>query len=610
MSAGWGVLLVLAASCSLLLASPAAGTAGLPAAGADAAGPGGGVALHVIPFPNTPDASPRSDIIFSSLRPADLSGTPVVVGSISGTHSGRLTGLPDHAGTAFVPSRPFVPGESVAVRADLINGRAGTASGDPGATHLRFSFAIAVAGSGQVSATPSQARGATDAGTSRPTFRSAPGLDPPPVHVSRGPAPGARDIFLSPSGGSPGMMILNRRGQLVWFHPLRGASAAANLEVQGYHGRSVLTWWQGTFQDGRGTGGEDVILNRAYHRIAVVRPGWGYASDQHEFQITPQGTALVDAYVPVRADLRRLGGSRDGTLADCVVQEVDIRTGTVLWEWHALGHVPLSSSYLHPPPSSVYDPFHLNSVQQLPGHRLLLSFRHTWAVYEIDQPTGRVVWTLGGKRSSFTMGKGTRFEWQHDAHLYGAHLLTVFDDAASPQEEPESSAKELRLKSSTHRVSLVRRFWHSPPLLASTQGSAQLLPDHDMFVGWGSAPYFSEYTSAGRQVFDASFPLTSASYRAYRFAWTGDPVSRPALALSRSKRGVIWARVSWNGATQIARWRVLGGSAGHAPRALKTKRWSGFETAIALPGAPSRLLVEGLDAHGRVLGRSLTESRP
>jgi hypothetical protein len=245
-------------------------------------------------------------------------------------------------------------------------------------------------------------------------------------------------------------------------------------------------------------------------------------------------------------------------------------------------------------------------VQQLPGQRLLISLRNTSAVYEIDELTGRVIWTLGGKDSSLRMGPGTRFEFQHDAHLQDFGLLTLFDDAAAPQEEPQSSAKELRIDSSAGTVSLVHRYTHSPSLLAGSQGSAQLLADRDVFVGWGSQPDFSEYARGGRQVFNASFALTNASYRAYRSAWMGHPLTRPAIALSRAPSGRIHIYVSWNGSTQVASWRLVGGSGPRALAALQVKPWSGFETAIAVPRAPRYVAVQALDAGGRVIGQSRT----
>jgi hypothetical protein len=202
------------------------------------------------------------------------------------------------------------------------------------------------------------------------------------------------------------------------------------------------------------------------------------------------------------------------------------------------------------------------------------------------------------------MGRGTRFEFQHDAHLQDHGLLTLFDDAAAPQEEPESSAKELRIDTTTGTVSLVHSYTHSPSLLAGSQGSAQLLADGDVFVGWGSQPDFSEYAPGGRQVFNASFALTNASYRAYRSAWTGRPLTRPAVAISRAPSGRIHLYVSWNGATQVASWRVVGGSGPRALTALQEKPWSGFETAISLHRTPRYVAAQALDADGRVIGQS------
>ncbi|HZU60125.1 MAG TPA: hypothetical protein VE983_04125, partial [Solirubrobacteraceae bacterium] len=241
-------------------------------------------ALHVIPFPNTPDASAESEIIFSALRPSDLAGDPVVTGSSSGVHPGKLARLPDHAGTVFSPAQPFTPGERVTVRAPLTSPRAGTASGDPGSMSLSFSFTVA---------SPPPTTGATARAASVRAhassrdyldFRSQPQLHPTLVHVSSARAPGTRDIFVSPrslvlfaptpkhSNAQSGPMILNPSGQLVWFYPLPGKMVAFNLEEQTYRGQPVLTWWQG----GAGYGSQDMIFNASYQPVAVVKGGWGY----------------------------------------------------------------------------------------------------------------------------------------------------------------------------------------------------------------------------------------------------------------------------------------------------------------------------------------------
>jgi hypothetical protein len=401
-------------------------------------------------------------------------------------------------------------------------------------------------------------------------------------------------------------MILDSRGRLLWFRRLR-RGPATNLQVQHYRGRPVLTWWQGVFS-GRGlaVAGQDMILNSSYRTVATLHAGHGYVADPHEFQITPQGTALIDAWVPVHTDLSSVGGPRHGMVLDCVIQKLSIPSGHVLWEWHSVGHVPLNTSYAgRPARSRPYDYFHLNSIQQLPDGNLLISARNTWAVYEISKRTGKVLWTLGGKHSSFTMGPGTEFEWQHDARLSANGTLTLFDDAALPQEEQQSSAKEMRLNTHTMRASLVRRYDHSPAVLSGTQGSAQRLPNGDVFVGWGSQPYFSEYSPSGHQIFSGSFALGVESYRAYRFPWTGRPATRPAMAVSRPAGGRPRVYASWNGATEVRAWRVLGGPRRGALRPIgrPTPR-HGFETVIRLVSSPAYLAVQALGRGGRILAAS------
>src|SRR5205085_7165633 len=89
----WLMRGLLPAACLGPLAAPAAAAS----------------ALHVIPFPGTPDASPRSQVIFSSLAVAEVRSVSVI-GSASGRHSGHLISLPDGRGTAFVPDTPFTGG--------------------------------------------------------------------------------------------------------------------------------------------------------------------------------------------------------------------------------------------------------------------------------------------------------------------------------------------------------------------------------------------------------------------------------------------------------------------------------------------------------------------
>lgn len=557
------------------------------------------VALHVVPFPGTPDVPPSSPVIFSSLRQADLRSV-TVGGSRSGIHDGRVAALPDGDGTAFYPARPFAPGELVRVTAALRSPSAGTASGDPAASTLRFSFRIGSAVPAP-SAIPAVRRREHVSHLPTQGFHSEPDLHPPLVAFSNDLDTKSGDIFVTAQNPvQPGPMILDPHGRLVWYHPV-SRGQPMNLQVQRYRGKPVLTWWEGLFRHW----GSDTIMDSSYRTVAVVHGADGLVADLHDFRITAQNTALIDAYQETQVNLSKMGGPKDGHVLDCIIQELDIKTGKVLWEWHALGHIPLSASHTPlPTGSAAFDYFHLNSIQQLSNGNLVISARNTWAVYEIDRSTGKLVWTVGGRSPSFHMGPHTDFEWQHNAVLRG-HTLSLFDDAAAPQEEFESSAKILRINARARTVTLVHRYTHRPSLVANSAGSTQVLPDGDVFVGWGPEPDFSEYTPSGRQIFNGTFSVGTDSYRAFRFRWTGQPTTPPALVLSPASGGGVTLYASWNGATRVKKWQVLDGLTPYTLTAdgLPYPR-TGFETAITLPNRPPFIAVQAMARSGLVLGMS------
>jgi hypothetical protein len=597
-----GLLLALAVPAAPALAAPAM------------LRPAPGAGLEAIPFPGTPDASPDTRVILPSLTVADVASV-AVAGTASGFHDGRLIGLPDGAGVAFAPDHPFTPGERVHVHVGLRSLLAAQAAGVPDGGALNYFFRVAVPVRARKSVEGTRRRsGPASVEHNGMVLHSLPGLRPPTVHASGDPDSVSGDIFLTPMNSyqrvvdiQRGPMIVNSHGQLVWFRNIHGG-LAMNLAVQTLNGRPVLTWWQGRVNWSQG---EDVIADSSYSTLAVLHAADGYTTDSHEFQITPQGTAIINATTPVKRDLKKLGGPVDGTVLDDIVQELDIRTGRVLWEWHSLGHVPLSASYMKPVGSDLFDYFHLNSVQQLPDGNLLVSARHTWAVYEISRRTGRIIWTLGGKHSSFRFGPGAKFSWQHDARLTG-DTLSLFDDASDgpEQEERQSSAKILRLNMLTRRATLAHRYTHSPSLVSISQGNTQRLPNGNLFVGWGADPEFSEYAPNGKQIFNASFVLGVNTYRAYRFPWTGRPATPPDLAITPAGGHHLKLYASWNGATGVAAWRVIGGdrptSLSYVTRATRT----GFETTIKLTSALPYLAVQALNSHDHVLATSAAERNP
>lgn len=426
--------------------------------------------------------------------------------------------------------------------------------------------------------------------------------------AAHGTAPGY--IFIAPKEGveQGGPLILRNDGQVVWFRPL-DTHRVANFRVQRYRGQPVLTWWRGeTLKAGSNNrnrhNGHYVIADDSYRVIATVTAANGLGGDLHDFLLTPRNTALFTIYHRVPYDLSALGGPKHGTIAEGVVQEVDVATGRLLFEWHSLDHVSPKESYepLPKPASNSYDYFHINSIDVEPNGNLLVSGRYTHAVYEIRRSDGAVVWRLGGKRSDFALGPAARFAWQHDVERQPDGTITMFDNEAHhPKAGLETRVLVLRLDEKRRTASVVRTYTHPNPLLAPSQGSAQFLPDGHVFVGWGSEPYATEFDHAGDVLLDLRFGASRFdSYRAYRFRWHGHPTDPPALAVVPGSRGTT-VYASWNGATEVAGWRVLAGPDRQHLTTIAEAAKSGFETSIRVRSRAHVFEVAALDAKGRVM---------
>lgn len=452
-------------------------------------------------------------------------------------------------------------------------------------------------------------------------FVSRPDLSPPAVTVTRSPAflsgPGAaaapRYILLSPKGynttgpGQPGLMIVDTTGNLVWFRPLPSpASAPFDLQVQRYHGQPVLTWWAGTVVSVYGEG-MGYLADAAYRTIATIRAGNGLQVDLHELNLTPQGTALITAYRTADADLSALGGPARGQVLACQAQEIDIASGRMLFAWDSLDHVPLTESQ-QPLPSGPndgpYDYFHMNSVALAPDGDLLISSRNTWTIYKVSRKGGQIVWRLGGKASDFRRGPGAAFYWQHHVRALGGGRISIFDDGASPPEEPQSRGIVLSVDETSKQARLLAQYTNPARLLADNQGSVQVMSDGRVFVGWGDQPYFSEFAADGTMLLDGRLPADDQSYRAFTADWAARPVDQPAVAVQSSTAGGVTLYASWNGATELAGWQALAGPSAETLAIAARARRTGFETAIAVNSSGPYFAAVALDAAGRQIGRS------
>jgi Arylsulfotransferase (ASST) len=550
-------------------------------------------AVSVFPSPNTTSALPRTQITFRGI-PASQIGNVQVAGSRSGVHSGTIEADSDGQGGSFIPNQPFAAGETVTVNTGLnvlggTNGSFHFGIATPFGTFTAMKLPIVPAGSNGVQ-----------------YFHSRPDLQPASVTISKNSRSAyGGDIFLTPQYGpnQNGPMILDPSGNLVWFQPLAPNQLAADFRVQQYQGQPVLTWWQGYTNNGSGSG-EGVIYNAHYQQIATVQAGNGLRGmDLHEFLLTPQGDAWIVGVSPVHY------GSLKRPLMDGVVQEIDIKTGLVLFEWHALDHVPISESFFKTnAPGYVYDPYHVNSITIDRDGNPIVSMRDTWASYKVNVQTGAVMWTLGSNRNNFKMGSGTSTAFQHDVLVQPDGTFTMFDDGGGPPTVRPGRAIRVAVNETTRTVTLIKQYEHNPGLDTNFEGNAQLLPNGNMFVGWGQQPYFTEFNSAGQEVFDGRFTSNTSSYRAYKLPWSGQPLTSPNIGVWPNSDGTTGVWASWNGATTASSWRVLAGPSAGALAPLVTVPKRGFETAVSASAGTLYFAVQALASNGQVLATSATQA--
>jgi len=565
----------------------------------------------VFPSPGSAYVNPATTITFRGVAPSSL-GPIEVVGSVTGAHAGTWIADSDGLGASFVPTARFAPGERVTVHTQVVVHDASNGA---------FSFVVSRPSSvvrtpydpGDEAEAPvnTSARALATPAWVGQHFRTRPDLVPPimtPDIVNGATAPGY--LAATPRGvgtQQPSAILFDNTGQLVWDQPAPAGLTVYDLKVARYHGQNVLMYWQGRDVVGHGYG-EHILLDDTYHQVAVARMGNGYQDDLHDAVITPQNTALLMGYASVAADLSAYGGPKNGTVLELVLQEVDIATGAVLLEWHSLDHIPLSQSLTKPSadPALAWDYMHGNAVELDNDGNILLSARHTSSVYKLNRKTGAIMWTLG-KGGDFTaqgFADGDWFSFQHDVRRRSDGTLSVFDNGVNAR--PYSRGLDLSVNEQTMTVSIVRILRGPGVVQALTQGNyRELAGGHDI-IGWGSIGQITEYDAAGNVLFDMKYPPGLQSYRNERVEWDGRPTAAPNMVIDYPRAGTTRVAVSWNGATDVARWVMKAGADLADLTTVASSARTGFETTLTAATKQPAIQLVALDAQGRVLGSTAT----
>jgi Arylsulfotransferase (ASST) len=456
---------------------------------------------------------------------------------------------------------------------------------------------------------------ATPATTLEKPFISRPDLSPPAVRITQlasgsGAETKPRFIALAPdnviAGSTPwqqGLMLVDRLGRLVWFKPATSGQKPFDLKVQTYKGKPVLTWWEGTLIADFGSG-KATIADKTFNTIKTVSGADGLTMDLHEFTITSSGAGLSTAYHETTTNLTAVKGAKQGRIINCYAQVLDLATGKATFDWNALEHVAIQESYKPVPASgkNLWDYIHVNSLQMLPDGNILISARNTWTVYKVNGKTGAIIWRMGGKKSDFQIERAARFAWQHHAIMGSDTEMTVFDNSTTKQ--APSRGLLLSVDEGAMTVSLTREFKAPTGFYAGTLGSVQLMANGNVFVGWGTQPYFTEFASDGQQLMFGQLPLGVRSYRAFLVDWVGAPADKPAMVAKAYAAGGYQIYVSWNGATEVDSWRIDAGPTAKTLKPVGTSPWTGFETTIVVDAVGPSFQAVALDSHGNELGSS------
>lgn len=458
-----------------------------------------------------------------------------------------------------------------------------------------------------------------DCRLTRRRFHTHPGFRPTGLCLARrsGSQLADEDILVTPRpdprknpGEQFGPMIISNTGKLLWYWPR--PYKVHDLKVITYLGRPMLAF----FQRRARAAGYYLLLDQHYQPVTRVRAAHGYATNLHELQVTPRGSAYVTADVTVH----RPG---IGKVTEYVVQEVDIASGKLLFQWRSLRHAGVRDSYEERPrDGSAWDYFHGNSVDPPTATDpvLIISSRNTSSLYGVDRRSGRTNWILGGKRDQFHLARhpSWRFCGQHDAHRLPNGDVMLFDNGGAYMHGrpncPVHPARVLvfRIDPRHKHVQLVRSI-SSVPLSRSGSGfssgyvgSAREESNGDTLVDWGPNRRITEIAPDGR--LNLLMRLQYWSYRAVPAAWTGLPTGFPTIAASR-RGALVHVYASWNGATQIRSWQLL---AGDAPGALapvgRPVPFADLETSMSLRAPAPYIAARALDAQGAVLGQSSAAS--
>lgn len=501
----------------------------------------------------------------------------------SGVHFGQVTIADDDKTVVFRPYRPFEPDETVTVTIEA--GLAVVPHRVRDGIHFEFSTwpdepsdIPDRADLGLPSALSAQDHGA------RAAFPNSVNKDaslPPDFPIITVTVPTTNTnggyFFLSNlSDNQAYLLMLETSGEPVYYQRIVPSRKTLDFKKQP---NGLITYFDslpGVFYG----------MDSSYANVRTYAAGNGYRADHHDLQVLANGHYLVlvwDAHV---VDMSKIvpGGQPRAYVIGLVVQELDT-ADHVVFEWRSWDHIQITETTEDLTALRI-NYTHGNAIEADTDGNILISARNLDQVIKIDRQTGDIIWRLGGQKNEFTLRDDDQFfRRQHDIRRLTNGNITLFDNRTDLTPY-YSRAVEYRLDETAKTVTRVWEYRNTPDVYAPYLANAQRLPNGNTLVGWGlERPAATEVRPDGTKEFEFSFISTGeGSYRIFRFPWVGRPTWPPVLELKETA-GRVFLTFSWNGATEIARYYVLGGATTQPDSIIAVKKRTGFETSLDITEA-------------------------
>jgi hypothetical protein len=346
--------------------------------------------------------------------------------------------------------------------------------------------------------------------------------------------------FSSPGDGRPWVIVFDDQGTPRWWY---------NPDTRALWGQVLADGslsWARSFGDGYGLDPRMAheVRSESGKLLRLVRTE-GSIVDGHEYRELPNGNVLLDTYIPETADLRRFGGPKRAAIASAEVQEID-PSGKVLWHWNSRGHIALRETgrwwrnVLSNPrrrlQREIFDPVHINSIEPRGDGEVVISTRHTDAVYGIDRASGEIAWKLGGTPTGQSLRvtgdpANKLLGGQHDVRIDRRGRLTVFDNGKDRPRRPRVVFYRLDFE---QRRAEYRGQLNDPEVSRShCCGSARELSGGGWLVSWGDNPLVTGFDGEGRIAFRLHLP--ASTFRAV-------PAPAGATSVAQLQRGMAAMR--------------------------------------------------------------------